>query len=540
MPDQRKLCLTVTILLLAFCNVPITHAQSETSGITKVVICSEVSSYGQYVQRSSTINLGETFYVYMEGNIVGTVVGAMGERHFDAEFTLNITDPLGMTTFSASSTLITQYIVGDTRESNWAWWVEVNSSQFLNYINGNYQFQAGLVDFAANSNTSVPGNFTLQGAFPDQVVFNINDDVVLTNGQSDSYQLPLLTVAEIPNIGSYQTVLDGPRANIQPQSITEDDYGNKYMLFNDMTIAPGGNITVDVTYTVRIRLTNLIGNRTVQFSALQNLPTGLRKYLQPSQYIESDNPVFIGLANKFRAKSANVLQLINYLDNFTANYITYDNAALNNPNRLTQDNEDSALATYNEGMGVCTNYSRMLVALLRAAGIPARTVGGWAVDNWLPDITYTDTLAHVWVELYLPGTGWVPVEPQNPATLGYTLGSYILYDFSQSEQNVNIEGYNGIIVPINYWSPSTGTLMLTETFSHKAVSSYNGNPSSNYEIVSATTITNNSQLINITATPTPTPTAALGFLILATPFVIIIGAIAFVLRRRKRQSSPAS
>ena len=539
--DQRKLCLTLTILLLAFWNVPIIHAQSQTSKITKVLICSQVNGYGQYVQRSSIINLGETFYIYMEANIVGTVLGAMGERHLDAEFTLNITDPLGMATFSVSSTPITQYFGLGTGESIWAWWVPVNSSQFVNYINGNYQFQAGLLDFAANINTSTPGNFTLQEAFPGSVVFNVNDNVVLTNGRpSSSYPLQFLQVVEIPNISSYQTVLDGPRANIQPQGIAEDDYGNKYMLFNNMTIAPGANITLDVTYTVRIRLTNLIGNRTVQFSTLQNLPSEARKYLQPTQYIESDNPVFRGIANKFREKSTNVLQLINYLDNFTANYITYDNAALNDTNRLTQDSEDSALATYTKGTGVCTNYSRLLVALLRAAGIPARTVAGWAVENWLPGITYTDTIEHVWVELYLPGSGWVPVEPQNPATLGYTLGSYTLFDFSDSERNVNIEGYNGTILPLDYWSTSNANLTYNETFSHVATFSYSGNPSSKYETVSAMTVTNSevitSELLNSTARSTSMLTVALSFLMLATPFIALIGVIVFFMRRRKRSS----
>ena len=543
MVDKRKLCLTFLFLLLAFGNVPITHAQTITSSITKVLVCSSVSGYGQYVQRSSTINLGETFYIYIEANILGTVSGVMGQRHLDAEFTINITDPLGMTTFLGSSLPVSQYVALGNPEPSWAWWQAVNSSQFVNYINGNYRFQVGLLDFAANVNTSVSRTFTLRGAFPGQVVFNVNDNVVFTNNQSsESYSLPLLRMVEIPNIGSYQTVLDGPRANIQPQGIGEDDYGNRYMLFKDMALAPGANLTIDVTYTVRIKLTNLIGNATAQFSTLQNLPNATEEYLRPTQYIESDSPVFKGIANRFREKSANVLQLIDYLDNFTANYVTYDTVALSDSNRLSLDNQDSALATYAKGTGVCTNYSRLLVALLRAAGIPARIVDGWAVDSSLPGISYTDTIRHVWVELYLPGTGWVPVEPQNPSTLGFTLGSYILFDFSGSERNVNVDGYNGTIFPIYYWSSSTANLTSSEVFSHVATLSYNGNPSSKYETVSAPIIPNSTEitsneLINATTLPTITLTVTIGFLILAAPFIAIVGAIVFVIRRRKRRSA---
>ena len=54
--------------------------------------------------------------------------------------------------------------------------------------------------------------------------------------------------------------------------------------------------------------------------------------------------------------------------------------------------------------GECGDYSALFTALCRAAGIPARTVVGCRAtscpDDW-----------HVWVEFYLPGYGWLPVDP---------------------------------------------------------------------------------------------------------------------------------
>lgn len=61
--------------------------------------------------------------------------------------------------------------------------------------------------------------------------------------------------------------------------------------------------------------------------------------------------------------------------------------------------------------GYCVHFASATVALLRAAGIPARYVTGFAVNTvegqWTP---VTTDQAHAWAEFYLPGLGWVPLE----------------------------------------------------------------------------------------------------------------------------------
>jgi transglutaminase-like putative cysteine protease len=540
---RKRLCAAVLFLLLAFCSVPLIHVRAQTSGITKVVICSQVNGYEDYVERSSTINLGEVFYVYVGADVPGTVT-PNGQDYIKMQFMLDITDPIGMITFSQKSKVIEKYADPQTYSSGWDWWVEVNSSELVNPINGDYQIKAGLTDFEENVNTSAPGSFTLQGGFLGNAVYSIDDAITFANQQpSTSSQVRMVQLIEIPSVGSFQTVLDGPRASIQPQGIAEDAYGNKYMLFGDLTVPPQSSLTIDVTYTVSIKLAKLIAPGTIPFSALQNLPPETQEYLQPTQYIESDNPVFTDTANSYKQTSGDVLQLIYQLDNFTKNHVTYDNAALMDSNLSSQYNKDSALTTYNKGKGVCTNFSRLLVALLRAAGIPARTVSGWGFLNMLPGVTYRDTTPHEWVELYLPGTGWIPVEPQAPNTLGYTLGSHVLVDFSDSERNVNVDGYNYSISSFEYWSEAEMT--PSETFSHVTSPSYNGNPTSQYESVTAQMITSANSL---TATGSSSETVpwslgalafALGFLILSLPFIIVVVAVVLVVRRRKRRSSGA-
>lgn len=60
------------------------------------------------------------------------------------------------------------------------------------------------------------------------------------------------------------------------------------------------------------------------------------------------------------------------------------------------------------GSGSCSEYSFLFIAMCRAAGIPARYVGSLVVRK---DDASFDEVFHRWVEIYLPGHGWLPVDP---------------------------------------------------------------------------------------------------------------------------------
>ncbi|QNM04418.1 transglutaminase family protein [Qiania dongpingensis] len=65
--------------------------------------------------------------------------------------------------------------------------------------------------------------------------------------------------------------------------------------------------------------------------------------------------------------------------------------------------------------GYCRHFASAAALLLRSAGVPARYVEGYAVspeaetdeDGW---IRLPDSSAHAWVEIYVSGMGWIPVE----------------------------------------------------------------------------------------------------------------------------------
>ena len=62
------------------------------------------------------------------------------------------------------------------------------------------------------------------------------------------------------------------------------------------------------------------------------------------------------------------------------------------------------LAVLEGKQGQCWDKSDLVITLLRAAGIPARQVGGWVVG----------TGGHIWAEAWLAGRGWVPVDATAP------------------------------------------------------------------------------------------------------------------------------
>ena len=62
--------------------------------------------------------------------------------------------------------------------------------------------------------------------------------------------------------------------------------------------------------------------------------------------------------------------------------------------------------------GYCVHFASAMALLARAAGLPARVVGGYvsgSLINGVWQVSGSD--AHTWPEVFFAGTGWVPFEP---------------------------------------------------------------------------------------------------------------------------------
>ncbi len=94
--------------------------------------------------------------------------------------------------------------------------------------------------------------------------------------------------------------------------------------------------------------------------------------------------------------------------------------------------------------GYCMHYASSAVLILRELGVPARYATGYVVDPSLykmVDSVYVakvlDNRAHAWVEIYMDGMGWVPIE----VTKGYyTTNIEHLGDNNENNTSEDIDG----------------------------------------------------------------------------------------------------
>ncbi|MCL7901371.1 DUF4129 domain-containing protein, partial [Klebsiella pneumoniae] len=122
---------------------------------------------------------------------------------------------------------------------------------------------------------------------------------------------------------------------------------------------------------------------------------------------------------------------------FEYNPYSYDTQDVGIPSK-NQDYVDQFL--FDTKRGYCDNFSTSTIVLLRSLGIPARWVKGYTAgdvvgeegDRTLYQVTQNN--AHSWVEVYFPGTGWIPFEPTKSFSAPEEF-SYNLSPTTGAEQN---------------------------------------------------------------------------------------------------------
>ena len=122
---------------------------------------------------------------------------------------------------------------------------------------------------------------------------------------------------------------------------------------------------------------------------------------------------------------------------------------LNTP--LTPEGEDFVDYFLNESRrGYCVHYASAGVLFMRYLGIPARYVTGYLTK--VPasgKVEVLDSDAHAWVEIYLDGYGWYPVEMTPPAEIGLAPGEGIGETAPEPEESVELD------IDINEPEPET-------------------------------------------------------------------------------------
>ena len=218
----------------------------------------------------------------------------------------------------------------------------------------------------------------------------VEQTLVLNNAGLDKPEKQNLWVALIRDFPPYQEVQSQV---IEPPDYTlvTDEYGNQYAEF-DLSDHPAGS-----EKKIDIRTHVLVNELEYDLSDCSGVLTG--EFLQPELHIESDNPQVVSLAKRLAAGKINVCQKVRSFYDYISNELTY-----------TYNGENWGAQAALGPMGSdCTEYASLMSALSRAAGVPARYFEGLRYQE---DGETADALIqHAWLDVKLPGIGWVGMDP---------------------------------------------------------------------------------------------------------------------------------
>ncbi len=186
----------------------------------------------------------------------------------------------------------------------------------------------------------------------------------------------------------------------------KDQYGNYWGL------ATWGNLTRSVKVSVSFEATVLSELRAETSNAefpLRSVPEEEKIFLKATELVQSDSEEIINLAKRLTKDAKTEYAAVTRILNWIADNIKYTY----NPPQF------DALWTLKTGKGNCQNFAHIVIALLRASGIPARVVGGitlkeqWKIPlgkNFL--VQSMGQGGHAWIEIYFPDLGWLSYDPQ--------------------------------------------------------------------------------------------------------------------------------
>ena len=138
---------------------------------------------------------------------------------------------------------------------------------------------------------------------------------------------------------------------------------------------------------------------------------GMGQYLAATPMVQSGNQNIAVTAQNIVSGAATEAEAVERVIDYVREHVAEQDAG-----------QRDALWTHNNGRGNCVNRANYVLALLRAAGIPARYVMGLVSDQpyqvsfVAPEGSGTyDTRwgkeMHTWIEVYYPQHGWVPYDP---------------------------------------------------------------------------------------------------------------------------------
>jgi sugar lactone lactonase YvrE len=201
----------------------------------------------------------------------------------------------------------------------------------------------------------------------------------------------------IPANRDNQDILD-ISYNIKPKNMVTDRWGQVTAHYQETDIMPGETRTVEMT--------TLATTYDVDYfifpdkvGSLDQVPADIRaKYLEDNEKFQIHNSIIQGALSSAVGDEKNPYWIARKIFNYIIANMYYEMTG----------GWNTAPTVLARGNGSCSEYAFVFISMCRAAGVPARYVGSVVVRG---EDASMDDVFHRWAEIYLPGYGWVPVDP---------------------------------------------------------------------------------------------------------------------------------
>jgi len=183
-----------------------------------------------------------------------------------------------------------------------------------------------------------------------------------------------------------------------PQNTSSDTWGNTYVLYRLAPMLPGETRSFLIRTRVRLHSIDFV---VADSKGVASRVAPLAPHLEPEEFIESNDTNIIAQAQALAptAPNAHVYALSAF--QFTTTHLTF----------VRQPEERGAAFALKSRTGQATEYVDLFVALLRARGLPAGRLNGFAGELEPGARYFGEELSHVWSRVYYFGAGWVPSDP---------------------------------------------------------------------------------------------------------------------------------
>lgn len=202
----------------------------------------------------------------------------------------------------------------------------------------------------------------------------------------------------VPEDRYHQTILTGPAFDPAPQDISENQWKQKVAHFAVTDVAPGKHLKFGMSLDATLHRTRF-WIRPDRVRPLGTIGKRIRRqYLANNTKYRLNHPVVREAVRKAVGHETRPYWIARKIYQYVLHKLDYSLSGGWDPVPLLLD----------RGSGSCSEYTFVFISLCRTAGIPARYVGGVVTRG---DDAFVDNVFHRWAEIYLPGYGWIPVDP---------------------------------------------------------------------------------------------------------------------------------